>query len=64
MKSIDCKIMSIMINDIIRQKTVLKIEDEDYVFIRRAFNQKSYSLKEKEDARKSKNSDDSDEEFS
>ena len=40
-KAIDCKVISLMINDILRHKSVLKIEDEDFIFIRRAINIKS-----------------------
>ena len=40
-KAVDCKIMSLMLTDIMRHKTVLKVEDEDFIFIRRAINNKS-----------------------
>lgn len=40
-KTVDCKVLSIMLNDIMHHKTVLKVEDEDYIFIRRALNIKS-----------------------
>jgi hypothetical protein len=46
-KALDCKVISIMFNDILRHKTVLKIEDEDHIFIRRAINVKSESKIEK-----------------
>ena len=45
-KSLDCKVLSIMLNDIMRHKTVLKIEDEDHIFIRRAISIKSQSRME------------------
>ena len=40
-KSLDCKVMSVMLTDLIRHKAVLKVEDEDFIFIRRAHNLKS-----------------------
>lgn len=40
-KAIDCKVLSIMLTDILRHKTVLKVEDEDFIFLRRAINIKS-----------------------
>lgn len=46
-KALDCKILSIMFSDIMRHKSVLKIEDEDHIFIRRAINIKSQSRIEK-----------------
>ena len=39
-KTIDCSIMSTMINDALRNKTVLKVEESDYIFIRRSIGQK------------------------
>mmetsp|Transcript_22975 Transcript_22975/g.22326 ORF Transcript_22975/g.22326 Transcript_22975/m.22326 type:complete len:208 (+) Transcript_22975:634-1257(+) len=43
-KAIDCKIFSAMLVDIMRHEMVLKVEDENYIFIRRARNlrQKRY----------------------
>lgn len=35
-KAIDCKVFSIMITDLMRYYNILKIEDENYIFIRRA----------------------------
>lgn len=40
-KALDCKILSIMLTDIQRSGTVLKVEDEDFIFLRRALNVKS-----------------------
>jgi hypothetical protein len=40
-KAVDCKVMSIMLTDLLRHKAVYKVEDEDYIFIRRAHNVKS-----------------------
>lgn len=48
-KAIDCKMMSIMLTDLARHKTVLKVEDEDYILVRRAFNIKSQQKKNKRD---------------
>lgn len=46
MKTVDCKIMHTMLQDLLRYKTVFKVVDEDFIFIRRAYNAKS--LREKE----------------
>ena len=35
-KTVDCYILYTMIQDAIRYKNVLKVEDEEYIFIRRA----------------------------
>lgn len=35
-KTVDCQVLFTMIQDALRYKTVLKVEDEDYIFIRRA----------------------------
>jgi hypothetical protein len=40
-KAVDCKVLSIMLNDLLRHKAVQKIEDESYIFIRRAHNVKA-----------------------
>jgi len=40
-KSIDCKVMNVLIEDVIRQKTMAKVEDENFIFIRRAVDVKS-----------------------
>ena len=37
-KSIDCKLMSVLIEDALRAKAVEKIADDNYIFIRRAVN--------------------------
>ena len=39
-KSIDCKLMSVLIEDALRAKAVEKIADDNYIFIRRAVNAK------------------------
>ena len=40
-KSIDCAVMSVLLQDVIRHKTVSKIEDENFIFIRRAVDVKT-----------------------
>ena len=35
-KTVDCKVMHVAVADLLRHKTVMKIEDENYIFIRRA----------------------------
>ena len=49
-KSIDCKIMNTMLQDLVRYNTVLKVGDEDFIFLRRAINVKSVKSKEKKKA--------------
>ncbi len=40
-KAIDCKVMSVLFEDACRQKAISKVEDDNYIFIRRAVNVKS-----------------------
>lgn len=40
-KSIDCQIIHTMLQDALRHNTVLKVEDEDFIFVRRALSHKS-----------------------
>ena len=40
-KSVDCQLMSVLLQDVIRHKTVSKMEDENYIFIRRAVDVKT-----------------------
>lgn len=35
-KSIDCQIMNILLEEVLRQKTIAKVGDENFIFIRRA----------------------------
>lgn len=35
-KAVDCKVISILVEDALRQKAVAKIRDDNYIFIRRA----------------------------
>ena len=46
-KAVDCKLMSILLQDMLRHNTVLKIEDEDYIFIVQATANKRKDLNEK-----------------
>jgi hypothetical protein len=46
-KAVDCKVFSAMLQDIVRHKTVLKVEDENYIFIRRAISVKQASKNQK-----------------
>ena len=46
-KTVDCKIMYTMIADLFRYKTVMKVEDEDFIFVRRAINIKSQNKQER-----------------
>ena len=39
-KSIDCKLVSVLIEDSLRAKTVDKIGDDNFIFIRRAVDAK------------------------
>ena len=40
-KSVDCQIMSVLLEDVLRHKTVSKVEDENFIFIRRAVDVKT-----------------------
>lgn len=40
-KAIDCKVMAVLFEDACRQKAISKVEDDNYIFIRRAVNIKS-----------------------
>ena len=40
-ESIDCSMMSVLIDDVIRHKTVEKLTDENFIFIRRAMDVKT-----------------------
>jgi hypothetical protein len=40
-KSVDCKVLGTMIIDLMRRKTMMKIVDENFIFIRRAINIRS-----------------------
>ena len=35
-KSLDCKLLSAMLSDLMRHNMILKVEDEHFIFIRRA----------------------------
>ena len=48
-KTIDCQVMHTMISDLYRFKTAMKVEDEDYIFVRRAINNKSNLVKDKKE---------------
>ena len=39
-KSIDCKLMSVLVEDALRSKTVEKLGDDNFIFIRRAVDTK------------------------
>lgn len=40
-KAVDCQIMSVLMMDVLRHKTVSKVEDENFIFIRRAMDVKT-----------------------
>ena len=40
-RSLDCQIIHTMLQDALRHNTVLKVEDEDFIFVRRALSHKS-----------------------
>ena len=46
-KSIDCQVMSVLFEDVLRHKTVAKVEDENFIFIRRALDVKTKASMEK-----------------
>ena len=53
-KSIDCKVMSVLIQDAIRQKAITKIKDDEYTFIKKTSNVKARGRQQKA-ARQEKN---------
>lgn len=51
-KSIDCKLMSVLIEDALRAKTVEKLADDNFIFIRRAVDTKERArIQERQAAR-------------
>lgn len=44
-KTLDCKIINTMLQDLIRYKTIQKVQDENFIFMRRALNEKQESKK-------------------
>jgi hypothetical protein len=46
-KAIDCQIMFTMVQDAVRYRTVLKVQDDQYIFVRRAMTVKAYSQSDK-----------------
>lgn len=53
-KAIDCKILDVLFEDVLRQRTVAKIEDDNYVFIRRAMDAKTRANMQKRASEKAK----------
>lgn len=53
-KSLDCQIMSVLFEDILRHKTVAKMEDENYIFIRRAMDVKTKAAIERREKERAK----------
>ena len=49
-KSIDCKIMSVLLEDVLRAKVIDKVEDDNFIFIRRAVDVKSRARLDKKAA--------------
>ena len=49
-KSIDCKVMSVLVEDVLRQKVMAKVEDDNFIFIRRAVDVKSRARLDKKAA--------------
>ena len=49
-KSIDCKVMSVLMEDVLRQKVMAKVEDDNFIFIRRAVDVKSRARLDKKAA--------------
>ena len=43
-KSIDCKLMGVLIEDALRAKTVEQLNDDNFIFIRRAVDYLFFSL--------------------
>ena len=53
-KSLDCQIMSVLFEDILRHKTVAKMDDENFIFIRRAMDMKTRAAIERREAERAK----------
>ena len=53
-KSIDCQVMSVLFQDVLRHKTVSKLEDENFIFIRRAIDVKTRASLDKRIAERKK----------
>lgn len=46
-EAVDCNLLSVLIEDVIRHKTVEKMTDENYIFIRRAVDVKTRAMLQK-----------------
>lgn len=53
-KSLDCQIVSVLFEDVLRHKTVAKVEDENFIFIRRAVDVKTRANLERKAEEKAK----------
>jgi len=53
-KSIDCQILNVLLEDVMRQKTMAKVADENFIFIRRAVDVKTRATAEKKAEEKAK----------
>ena len=56
-KVVDCQVMNAMLQDLMAHKTVLKVKDEEYIFIKRSVNVKDKYLKKPSTLRETLESD-------
>ena len=53
-KSLDCQVISVLFEDVLRHKTVSKVEDENFIFIRRAVDVRTRASLDRKAKEKSK----------
>ena len=51
-QSVDCKVMSVLFEDVLRQKVIAKVEDDNYIFIRKSVNVKDRARIDKKSAQR------------
>ena len=51
-QSVDCKVMSVLFEDVLRQKIIAKVEDDNYIFIRKSVNVKDRARIDKKSAQR------------
>ena len=51
-QSVDCKVMSVLFEDVLRQKVIAKVEDDNYIFIRKSVSVKDRANLDKRTAQR------------
>ncbi len=46
-KTVDCKVLHAMVADVLHCKTVMKVQEDEFIFIRRSLNMKQQKEKKK-----------------